>query len=136
MREVDSAIWTSGDPVSLSPRLCSAISLPLTSFSTAKLDWRLYGATANPRRAGGRGPPGRNTTSRADGGRHLRNRPLRRGFALRIRPVPRWQGFPLRTVFDRSVGPRIRAGAPLTGAVDHDRVRVAHRVVARRHQLD
>src|SRR5205823_6046726 len=37
MRAVDSAIWTSGDPVSPSARLCSAISLPLTSFCTAKL---------------------------------------------------------------------------------------------------
>src|SRR5882672_2785219 len=36
MREVESAIWTSGEPVSLSPRLCSAISLPLTSVSVAK----------------------------------------------------------------------------------------------------
>jgi hypothetical protein len=34
---VESAIWTSGEPVSLSARLYSAISLPLTSFSTAKL---------------------------------------------------------------------------------------------------
>src|SRR5690348_14440218 len=37
MRAFERAIWTSGDPVSLSARLCSAISLPLTSFSTAKL---------------------------------------------------------------------------------------------------
>jgi len=36
MREVDSAIWTSGEPVSLSARLYSAISLPLTSVSTVK----------------------------------------------------------------------------------------------------
>jgi hypothetical protein len=36
MRELESAIWTSGEPVSLSPRLCSAISLPLTSVSVAK----------------------------------------------------------------------------------------------------
>src|SRR5450759_2183388 len=37
MRVVESAIWTSGEPVSLSARLYSAISLPLTSVSTAKL---------------------------------------------------------------------------------------------------
>src|SRR5690349_10526877 len=43
MRVVDSAIWTSGDPVSFSPRLCSAISLPLTSFSTAKLAGKYTG---------------------------------------------------------------------------------------------
>jgi hypothetical protein len=36
MREVDSAIWTSGEPVSVSARLYSAISLPLTSVSTVK----------------------------------------------------------------------------------------------------
>src|SRR6267378_6297772 len=36
MRVVDSATWTSGEPVSLSARLCSAISLPLTSVSIAK----------------------------------------------------------------------------------------------------
>src|ERR1700681_52166 len=37
MRVVESAIWTSVDPVSLSARLYSAISLPLTSVSAAKL---------------------------------------------------------------------------------------------------
>src|SRR5690348_3026870 len=42
MRAVESAIWTSGEPVSLSARLCSAISLPLTSFSTAKLGLEVY----------------------------------------------------------------------------------------------
>ena len=36
MRVVKSAIWTSGEPVSVSARLYSAISLPLTSVSTAK----------------------------------------------------------------------------------------------------
>src|SRR5258708_16545704 len=37
MRVVESAIWTSGDPVSFSARLYSAINLPLTSVSAAKL---------------------------------------------------------------------------------------------------
>ena len=36
MRELESAIWTSGEPVSFSARRCSAISLPLTSVSVAK----------------------------------------------------------------------------------------------------
>ena len=36
MRAVESATWTSGEPVSLSARLYSAINLPLTSVSAAK----------------------------------------------------------------------------------------------------
>src|SRR5881296_2050376 len=52
MRAVDSAIWTSGEPVSLAARLCSAISLPLTSFSTAKLGWQVYVGPASRRFAG------------------------------------------------------------------------------------
>jgi hypothetical protein len=36
MRAVESAIWTSGEPVSFSARLYSAILLPLTSVSSAK----------------------------------------------------------------------------------------------------
>src|SRR5207247_11082286 len=85
MRAVDSATWTSGDPVSLSARLCSAISLPLTSFSTAKL-------------------------------------------------AGQYTGRSLTDVFDRPIRSRVRPGAPRSRAVDHDRVRVAERIVFGRHQ--
>jgi len=44
MRAVESAIWTSGEPVSFSPRLYSAIKLLLTAVSSAKPKWNYTGS--------------------------------------------------------------------------------------------
>src|SRR5450759_1133335 len=102
MRAVESATWTSGEPVSLSPRLCSAISLPLTSVSVAKPNW--------------------NYTA------------IRPAIPGRAPAQPSSAG--LRRAGDGAVRAGSRAGPPRTWAVDHDRVRVAQRVVPWRHQLD
>jgi hypothetical protein len=107
MRAVESATWTSGEPVSFSARLYSAINLPLTAVSSAKPKRKYTGR----RLAAVRGP----RELAASGSEFV--------------------GL-LSDVLDGAIRTRICPRTPGPGSVDDDRLRVAQGVVPGGLQLD